>query len=130
MIPLCRDQGVGLIPWSPLARGFLAGNRTAAKDGESKRAKSDDYAHKMYYQETDFDVVERAKELGRRKGVSSAQISLAWLLHKPGVVSPIVGATKMRHLEEALGALEIALTEEEISYLEAPYQPHLVLGHQ
>ena len=129
MIPLCLDQGIGLIPWSPLARGFLAGNRTADKGGETKRAKSDAYAHNMYYQETDFEVADRAAKLAKGKGVSPMQVALAWLLHKPGVVSPIIGATKMPHLEEAVAALEVSLSGEEIAALEEPYQPHPVLGH-
>jgi len=129
MIPLCIDQGIGLIPWSPLARGFLAGNRSRNKSGESTRAKSDNIAHRMYYQEPDFDVLDRAIELGQRHGVSSAQIALAWMLHKPGITSPIIGASKMRHLEEAIAAIDIQLSNEEIAYLEEPYQPHPVLGH-
>lgn len=129
MIPLCLDQGIGLIPWSPLARGFLAGNRTSDKAGPTKRSRSDDFAHDMYYTQTDFEVVEAAQQLAAERGVSSAQIALAWLLHKPGVVSPIIGATKMAHLEDAVAALEIQLTLGEIERLEAPYQPHPVLGH-
>jgi 1-deoxyxylulose-5-phosphate synthase len=129
MNPFCLDQGIGLIPWSPLARGFLAGNRTRKKSGETPRAKSDEYAHHMYFQETDFAVLERATELGMRHGVSSAQIALAWMLHKPGITAPIIGASKMQHLEEAIAALEIQLSVEEVDYLEELYQPHPVLGH-
>jgi len=129
MIPFCLDQGIGLIPWSPLARGFLAGNRTREKSGETARAKSDDFAHSMYYQGTDFEVLDRAIELGNRHNGSSAQIALAWMLHKPGISSPIIGASKMAHLEEAIAALDIQLSAEEIEFLEEPYQPHPVLGH-
>ena len=132
MIPLCIDQGVGLIPWSPLARGFLAGNRKreqAKKEGETSRSKSDDFAHSMYYKDTDFDVVDRVVELAVKHGVKPAQIALAWMLHKPGITSPIIGASKMYQLEEALAAVDIKLTPEEIAYLEAPYQPHPILGH-
>ncbi len=129
MIPLCRDQGIGLIPWSPLARGFLAGNRTPDKSGPTKRAKSDSFAHRMYYQEEDFTVVDRVEELAERHGVKPAQIALAWMLHKPGITAPIIGATKMYHLEEAVTALDITLSEEDIAYLEEPYKPHPVLGH-
>ncbi|KAA3660215.1 MAG: aldo/keto reductase [Chloroflexi bacterium] len=130
MNPFCIDQGVGLIPWSPLARGFLAGNRPQEKDsGPTKRSKSDQFAHMMYYQEADFEVVARASALAKQKGVSTAQIALAWLLHKPGVTAPIIGASKMRHLEEAITAVDIALTDNEIEQLEAPYQPHAILGH-
>jgi 1-deoxyxylulose-5-phosphate synthase len=129
MNPFCLDQGIGLIPWSPLARGFLAGNRTRQKSGQTQRAKSDEYAHQMYFQETDFQVLARATELGERHNVSSAQIALAWMLHKPGISAPIIGASKMGHLEEAISALEIQLSEDEIDYLEELYQPHPVLGH-
>jgi aryl-alcohol dehydrogenase-like predicted oxidoreductase len=129
MIPLCRDQGIAVIPWSPLARGFLAGTRTKDKKGETLRSRSDDFAHRMYYSEDDFRVLERTRELAARKGRSSAQIALAWMLHKPGVTSPIVGATRLSHLEEAIAALEIGLEPEEVSFLEQPYRPHPVLGH-
>ncbi len=131
MIPLCRSEGIGLIPWSPLARGFLAGNRarSRADGGETVRAKTDDYAHKMYYEETDFEVAERAEEVAKRHGVSPAQIALAWMLDKPWITSPIIGASKMYQLDEAIGALDIELSEEDVGYLEEPYQPHPVLGH-
>ncbi len=129
MIPLCLAEGVGLIPWSPLARGFLAGNRARDGGGETTRAQSDDFAEKMYYQEADFDVVDQVVALAGAHGVSPAQIALAWLLHQPGVTSPIIGASKMRHLEEAVAALDIALSQEELARLEAPYVPHPVLGH-
>ncbi|MBC8497004.1 MAG: aldo/keto reductase [Anaerolineales bacterium] len=129
MIPFCNDQGIGLIPWSPLARGFLAGNRTRDKSGQTPRSKSDEFAHEMYFQDTDFDVLDRAIELAEKRGVTSAQIALAWMLHKPGVTAPIIGASKMRHLEELVAAADIQLSAEEIAYLEEPYQPHPVLGH-
>jgi aryl-alcohol dehydrogenase (NADP+) len=129
MIPLCRDQGIGLIPWSPLARGFLAGNRTPDKSGPTKRSKSDSFAHRMYYQDEDFTVVDRVEELAERYDVTAAQIALAWMLHQPGITAPIIGATKMHHLEEAVAALDIALSDEDIAYLEEPYKPHPVLGH-
>jgi aryl-alcohol dehydrogenase (NADP+) len=129
MIPLCLDQDVGLLPWSPLARGFLVGNRTRDKGGDTKRAKSDEYGHSLYYQDMDFEIVDRVAAKAKEKDVSPAQIAMAWLLHKPGVVSPIVGATKMKHLEEAVAALEIELSEEDMTALEDLYQPHPVLGH-
>jgi len=129
MIPLCRDQGVALIPWSPLARGFLAGNRSRQDFGETVRAKTDEYAQGMYYQDSDFDVVERVSEIARKRGVSNAQIALAWVLHQPGVTAPIVGASKMKHLEDAVAALEIRLDDEELKALAAPYRPHRILGH-
>ncbi len=129
MNPLCREAGVGLIPWSPLARGFLAGNRKKAGEGETKRSVSDEFAHDMYYETGDFAVLERVIELAERKEVKPAQIALAWLLHQPGVAAPIVGATKLYQLEEAVAALDIDLSAEEQAYLEAPYQPHPILGH-
>lgn len=130
MIPLCADQGVGIIPWSPLARGFLAGNRSRDKGGETTRSKSDHFAHDMYYDQCDFDVADRVMEIAQRRGCSPAQIALAWMLHKPHITSPIIGASKMNHLEESLAALDIELSEDEIAHLEAPYQPHPVLGHR
>lgn len=129
MAPLCLDQGVGLLPWSPLARGFLAGNRTRGGEAPTTRAETDGFAQELYYADEDFDVVERVVALATRRGATPAQVALAWLLHKPGVVAPIVGATKMAHLEEAVGALDIHLSDEEIDELEAPYLPHRVLGH-
>jgi aryl-alcohol dehydrogenase (NADP+) len=129
MLPLCRDMGVGVIPWSPLARGFLAGNRTRDKGGETTRAKSDPFAHDMYYKDADFDVVDRVVELAARMGHRPAQIALAWILNKPGVDAPIIGATKMAHLEDAEVATDIKLSHEEMKYLEEPYVPHPVLGH-
>jgi aryl-alcohol dehydrogenase (NADP+) len=129
MIPLCIDQGVGVIPWSPLARGFLAGNRTQDKSGETARAKSDQFAHMMYYSEADFAVLNAATRLADERGVKPAQVALAWMLHQPGITAPIVGASKMYQLEEAIAAAELTLTEEELRRLEEPYVPHPVLGH-
>ena len=131
MIPLCIDEGIGVIPWSPLARGFLAGNRSRAdRAGETARAKSDDYAQQMYFSDSDFDVVDQVVALAERRGVKPAQIALAWMLHKPGITAPIVGASKMPQLDEALEALSIRLDAEEMAALEAPYRPHPVLGHK
>jgi len=129
MIPLCRDQGIGLLPWSPLARGFLAGNRTREKQGETSRAQTDDYAHKMYYDESDFAVVDRVTWVAEQRGVNNAQVALAWLLAQPGVTAPIVGASKPKHLTDALAALALELTAEELKVLEEPYRPHRILGH-
>jgi aryl-alcohol dehydrogenase (NADP+) len=128
MIPLCREEGLGILPWSPLARGFLAGNRTGAEKGETLRARTDDYAHNLYYSKTDFEIADRLAEVARGKGVSSMQIALAWLLGRPGVTAPIVGATRMKHLEEAAAAVSIALTPEESAALEELYQPRAVVG--
>ncbi len=130
MIPFCLDQGVGLIPWSPLARGFLTRPRERNEAYATTRAKSDTMSKEMYYQPEDFDVLERAVALADGRGVTPAQVALAWLLHKPGVNAPIVGATKMRHLEEAVAAVEIRLSSEEMEELEAPYRPHPVHGHR
>lgn len=129
MIPLCRAEGVGVIPWSPLARGFLAGNRAREYFGETVRAKSDDFAQQLYFQETDFEVVDRAVQLAERFNVAPAQIALAWLLHQAGISAPIIGASKMYQLDQAVAALDIELSPEDCSFLEAPYQPHPVLGH-
>jgi aryl-alcohol dehydrogenase (NADP+) len=129
MNPLCRDQGVGLIPWSPLARGFLMGNRRKEDKGETTRAKSDEFAHQMYYQDSDFDVVNRVTELARKRGVGNAQIALAWLLQQPGVTAPIIGASKVQHLEDAVKSLVVKLSDEELKALAEPYRPHRVLGH-
>jgi 1-deoxyxylulose-5-phosphate synthase len=129
MIPLCIDQGVGVIPWSPLARGVLAGTRTREGDRLTTRAGGDPFTDYLYSQPTDFDVVERVGEMAARRGVPPAQIALAWLMHRPGVTAPIVGATKPEHLDDALAAEQLALSEEEIASLEEPYVPHPVLGH-
>jgi aryl-alcohol dehydrogenase-like predicted oxidoreductase len=128
MIPLCLEEGVGLIPWSPLARGFLAGNRNAEDRGETVRAKTDDFAQKLYYRPSDFTVVDRLTEIATKRGVPNAQVALAWILGKPGVSSPIIGASKMAHLDQAIDAVQIQLDESEIKALEEPYEAHPVLG--
>jgi aryl-alcohol dehydrogenase (NADP+) len=128
MIPLCQEEGVGVIPWSPLARGFLAGNRLKAGYGDTPRAKTDDFAHELYFTEPDFAVAERVAELAVKKGVKPAQIALAWILAKPGVTAPIVGASKLSQLDEAVAALDVRLSSDDIAFVEAPYQPHPVLG--
>jgi aryl-alcohol dehydrogenase-like predicted oxidoreductase len=124
MIPLCVDQGIGVLPWSPLARGVLTGNRTRAGDKRTTRAGTDGFTDYLYSQPTDFDVVDRVGEVAGARGVPSAQVALAWLLAKPGVSAPIVGSTKIGHLEDALAAEQLQL-----SALEEPYVPHPVLGH-
>lgn len=129
MNPLCVDMGVGLIPWSPLARGFVAGNRTRDKAGNTARSKTDGFAHEMYYQDIDFDIVDRCKEIAEKYGKSSAQIALAWLLHKDGMTAPIIGATKITHLNEAMDAVDITLSDDDVAYLEELYQPKPILGH-
>jgi aryl-alcohol dehydrogenase-like predicted oxidoreductase len=129
MIPLRLDQGVGVIPWSPLARGVLAGNRTRSGERRTTRAGSDQFTGYLYDQPTDFDVVERVAVLARERGVPRAQIALAWLLRKPGVTAPIVGATKVEHLQDALAAEQLTLSDADVARLEEPYVPHPVLGH-
>lgn len=128
MIPFCREENIGVIPWSPLARGFLAGNRPRSGDGETTRGQSDASARRLYYQEGDYQVLDRVTDLAKKRGISNAQAAIAWMLHKPAITSPIVGATKPHHLDEAIKALEVQLSEDEIKYLEEPYQPHAVLG--
>jgi aryl-alcohol dehydrogenase-like predicted oxidoreductase len=130
MIPQCLDQGVGVIPWSPLARGMLTGNRTRTGEKLTTRAQTDAFGEALYKPEVDFDVVERADEVAAERGVSTAQVGLAWLLHKPGVTAPIVGATKLEHLDDALAAEQLSLSDEEIERLEERYVPHAVAGHQ
>jgi aryl-alcohol dehydrogenase (NADP+) len=130
MIPYCIEEGIGLIPWSPLARGFLAGNRTKAKSDATPRSQTDGLAHNFYYEDNDFQIVDRVIEVAQQHGKSPAQIALAWMLSKPHITSPIIGATKMKHLEEAVAALDIKLSEDEIVYLEERYQPHPILGHE
>jgi aryl-alcohol dehydrogenase-like predicted oxidoreductase len=128
-IPQCIDQGIGVIPWSPLARGVLAGNRTRGGERHTTRSDSDPFTDYLYSQPTDFDVVERVAEVAAERDTSPARIALAWLLHKPGVTAPIVGATKLDHLQDALAAEQLELSDEEIARLEEPYAPHPVLGH-
>jgi 1-deoxyxylulose-5-phosphate synthase len=129
MIPQCIDQGVGVLPWSPLARGLLAGNRTASGDKLTTRAQTDQFTDSLYAPELDFPVVDRAGEVAAARGVSAAQVALAWLLHKPGVTAPIVGATKLEHLEDALAAEQLELSGDELARLEEPYVPHAPSGH-
>jgi aryl-alcohol dehydrogenase-like predicted oxidoreductase len=130
MIPQCIDQGVGVIPWSPLARGLLAGNRTREGERLTARANTDGFGDSLYKQiEKDFDVIERTVEVANARGVPSAQVALAWLLQKPGVTAPIVGATKVEHLEDALAGEQLTLSDEEVAALEEPYVPHAIAGH-
>ncbi len=129
MIPLCIDQGVGVIPWSPLARGFLTGTRTREGERRTTRAETDKFTDSLYGRDEDFDVADRLTEVAAGRGVPPAQLALAWLLHKPGVTAPIVGATKLAHLEDALAAAELDVDDEDVLALEEPYVPHPVLGH-
>lgn len=129
MIPLCRAEGIALIPWSPLARGFLAGNRSKAERGATERAKTDDIAHRMYYQDSDFTVADRVQEMAAKRGAKPAQVALAWMLAKPWITAPIIGATRFEQLSELIAATELKLAEDEVKALEEPYRPHPVLGH-
>jgi 1-deoxyxylulose-5-phosphate synthase len=129
MIPQCVDQGVGVIPWSPLARGFLTGTRTRQGERRTTRAETDALQDQLYGRPEDFDVADRVTQVAGERGVPAAQVALAWLLHKPGVTAPIIGATRLGHVEDAMAAAELQLSPEEIARLEEPYQPHPVLGH-
>jgi aryl-alcohol dehydrogenase-like predicted oxidoreductase len=129
MIPQCIDLGVGVIPWSPLARGLLAGNRTRTGERRTTRAETDQFSDYLYKPELDFDVVDRLEQVAAERGEPAARVALAWLLHKPGVTAPIVGATKPEHLEDALAAEQLPLTDEEMAQLEEPYVPHAIAGH-
>ena len=129
MIPQCIDQGVAVIPWSPLARGVLAGSKTRDGERRTTRSGTDPFGDTLYGA-ADFDVVDRVREVAGERGVPQAQVALAWMLHKPGITAPIVGATKLGHLQDALAAEELDLSEKEIERLEEPYLPHPVLGHR
>jgi 1-deoxyxylulose-5-phosphate synthase len=131
MIPYCRTSGVGVTPWSPLARGFLAGNRTPddRQGGGDTRARTDELAQKYYYRDPDFAVLDALTERARTLAVSNATLAYAWLLHRPGVTAPVVGASKPWQVEEAVRALDLQLTQADIAHLASPYQPHPVIGH-
>ncbi|MBM4256591.1 MAG: aldo/keto reductase [Deltaproteobacteria bacterium] len=131
MIPLCIDQGVGLIPWSPLARGFFAGKRTSDAGGDrTRRAATDDFAQRTYFQENDFTVAAAVEKVAKQRGVSPTQVACAWVLQALGVTSPIIGVTKLTQLQELVAAVDITLSAEEMAAVEAPYQPHPILGHE
>ena len=129
MIPLCVDQGIGLIPWSPMARGFFAGDRKRGGGGETSRSQSDPFANQLYFRDEDFTVADCAAEIAKERNVTASQVALAWILNKPHIASPIIGATKMDHLNQAIAALDVKLSEDEVKRLEEPYRPHPVLGH-
>ena len=128
MIPLCLDQGIAMIPWSPLARGFLAGNRKRGDKSASLREQHDSYGHSLYYADADYDVADRVVEVARAKGVLPIQVALAWVLSKPGIAAPIISATKLEQLDQLAAGLAVTLTPEEARALEEPYRPHPVLG--
>lgn len=129
MLPLCEAEGIGVIPWSPLARGLLAGSRKSLKDRDATtRAKSDTLSPMLYDQASDWDVAEANRSVAEKRNVPPAQTALAWLLSRPAVTAPIIGATKLEHLEDAVRAVDLKLTADEVKALEAPYQPHAVRG--
>jgi aryl-alcohol dehydrogenase-like predicted oxidoreductase len=129
MIPQCLDQGVAVLPWSPLARGLLTGTRTREGEKLTTRAQTDSFSDRLYTPEVDFAVVDRAAEVAAARGVPPAQVALAWLLHRPGVTAPIVGATKADHLDDAIAAEGLSLSTQEMTRLEEPYVPHAISGH-
>jgi 1-deoxyxylulose-5-phosphate synthase len=123
MLPLCREEGIGVIPWSPMARGFVMGNRGPEDPGATVRARADDYGRSIYCQPSDFEMVNRITEVACKRGVSNARIALAWVAQQPGITAPVFGASKPGHLEDAVAALEIKLDDSELKALE-PYTPH------
>jgi aryl-alcohol dehydrogenase (NADP+) len=129
MLPLCLNQGVGVIPWSPLARGFLAGGRAAPGEGNTERARSDEFAPRLYYREADHAVVEAVSAIAKARGVPNMQVALAWVLRNRAITAPIIGASKAHHIADAVAGLALKLTDDEAKALEAPYQPKPVLDH-
>ncbi|MGH7950138.1 MAG: aldo/keto reductase [Candidatus Binataceae bacterium] len=129
MNPVCIDWGVGLIPWSPLARGFLAGNRKKGSETPTTRAKSDEFARGFYFRDADYAVLDAVEQVARERGITPSQVATAWILQAPGVTAPIIGATKLKHLEEAVSAVDVRLSADEVKAVEKPYVPHPVLGH-
>jgi 1-deoxyxylulose-5-phosphate synthase len=129
MLPLCRAEGIGVIPWSPLARGFLAGGRAQPKEGDTERARTDEFSPRLYFRDADFRVVDAVGEVAKARGVSNMQVALSWVLRNPAITAPIIGASKLGHLEEAVAALDFKLSDEEAKALETPYQAKPVLDH-
>jgi 1-deoxyxylulose-5-phosphate synthase len=129
MLPLCKDQGVGVIPWSPLARGFLAGGRGNPGEGNTDRARTDEFSARLYYRAPDHAVVGALTKVAKARGVSNMQLALAWVLKNATVTAPIIGTSKAHHLDDAVAALKLKLTDDEVKAMEAPYQPKPVLDH-
>ena len=127
MIPLCLEEGIGIIPWSPLARGFLGGKRRQIGEGDTERARTDTFGHGLYYAPEDYVVADRVVDVANRLGLPWAEVALAWMLGKPGITAPIIGATKMSHLDDAVAATELTLSPDDVARLEEPYVPHRVL---
>ena len=130
MVPFCLDEGIGCLPWSPLARGFLAGNRARRGDGVTARSKVDKFADSMYFGDNDFEVLGRVKSVAKARGVKPVQAALAWLLQKDAVVAPIIGASKVEYVDDAVATLDIELTQQEVQQIEELYKPHPILGHE
>lgn len=131
MIPLCREEGIGVIPWSPLAKGFLSGNRAKnPKEDLTHRGRTDEFAHTMYYSELDFEIVERVRETAHKRGALPVQVALSWLLHQSGITSPIIGVVSIQQLDELVAAIDIDLSPEECQYVGEKYQPKAVMGHE
>jgi 1-deoxyxylulose-5-phosphate synthase len=130
MLPLCLAEGVGVVPWSPLARGFLAGGRTKPQEGDTERARTDQISGRLYFREADFQLLDVLTEIARAYEVPNMQVALAWVLRHPAVTSPIIGATKPHHLTDAVAALSVKLTDEEVERLRKPYKPKPVIDHQ
>jgi aryl-alcohol dehydrogenase-like predicted oxidoreductase len=130
MIPLCRAEGIALIPWSPLARGFLAGNRRRGQKDATLREQHDQYGHGLYYTEADYQIADRVSEVARNKGVLPIQVALAWILRQPAIAAPIISVTKSEQLTQLIEGMSVTLTDDEARILESPYQPHRVLGHE
>jgi 1-deoxyxylulose-5-phosphate synthase len=128
MIPLCRSEGIAVIPYSPIARGFVTGERRKGDFGDTLRAKTDDYMKKLYYTDPDFAIVDKITEVARNRGVPNVQVALAWVLQQPGITAPIIGVTKLDQLNQLVGALEVKLDAAEISALSGAYQPHEVIS--
>jgi 1-deoxyxylulose-5-phosphate synthase len=129
MVPFCRAEGIGVIPWSPLARGFLAGNRQRGRKDATPRDRTDGYGHSLYYADADYDVADAVVEVARAKAVLPIQVALAWILRQPGVSAPIVSVTRLEQLDQLVAGLNVTLSDDEAARVEAPYRPHAVLGH-
>ena len=129
MLPLCREEGIGVIPWSPLARGFLAGNRQRGRLDATRREQYDQFSQSLYYADADYDVADRVRDVSAANGVLPIQVALAWLLRQPAVTAPIIGASKLEQLDQLVAALSVTLSDDDAKAVEGPYQPHRVLGH-
>ena len=130
MIPFCMSEGVGIIPWSPLARGFLAGNRQRGKKDATLREQHDGYGHSLYYADADYDIAERVVAVAKKKGVLPVQVALSWVLNKPGITAPIISATKLEQFDQLLSGMSVTLSDAEVVELESHYVPHQIIGHE